>query len=242
MLSIKLAALCSLWIAASVASTAASHARGRRALPAPVVISHHKCNGRANFGRTAETLPKFREAMKHQPISLDVYPYIAGSTILLPHMIARAERVMITGSKPHPECAGRDLDAIAREWGCTEPEAVERLQPAAAIYFSMSEDDLREILRFEHAMIGSDGLPGDPHPHPRLWGTFPRVLGHYVRELGLIPLEHAVHRQRGRLQLRQRGHVLLHRTGRVRGGHAIMRLPPLLKPRDICTPTPLAQA
>lgn len=178
---------------------------------APVVISHHKCNGRANFGRTAETLPKFREAMRHQRISLDVYPYIAGSTILLPHMIARAERVMITGSKPHPECAGRDLDAIAREWGCTEPEAVERLQPAAAIYFSMSEDDLRQILRFEHAMIGSDGLPGDPHPHPRLWGTFPRVLGHYVRELGLIPLEHAVHRMTGlsatNFGLRDRGHL-----------------------------------
>lgn len=178
---------------------------------APVVISHHKCNGRANFGRTAETLPKFREAMKHQPISLDVYPYIAGSTILLPHMIARAERVMVTGSTPHPECAGRDLDAIARDWGCTEAEAVERLQPAAAIYFSMSEDDLREILRFEHAMIGSDGLPGDPHPHPRLWGTFPRVLGHYVRELGLIPLEHAVHRMTGlsatNFGLRDRGHL-----------------------------------
>ncbi len=178
---------------------------------APVVISHHKCNGRTNFGRTAETLPKFREAMKKQRISLDVYPYIAGSTILLPHMIAKAERVMVTGSKPHPECAGRDLDAIARDWNCTETEAVARLQPAAAIYFSMSEDDLREILRFEHAMIGSDGLPGDPHPHPRLWGTFPRVLGHYVRDLGLIPLEHAVHRMTGlsagNFGLADRGHV-----------------------------------
>lgn len=46
-------------------------------------------------------------------------------------------------------------------------------------------------------MIGSDGLPHDRHPHPRLWGTFPRVLGHYSRELGLFPLEQAVHRMTG---------------------------------------------
>jgi N-acyl-D-amino-acid deacylase len=43
-------------------------------------------------------------------------------------------------------------------------------------------------------MIGSDGLPHDVHPHPRLWGTFPRVLGHYSRDVGLFPLEEAVRR------------------------------------------------
>jgi N-acyl-D-amino-acid deacylase len=43
-------------------------------------------------------------------------------------------------------------------------------------------------------MVGSDGLPHDKHPHPRLWGSFPRVLGHYSRELGLFPLEEAVRR------------------------------------------------
>jgi N-acyl-D-amino-acid deacylase len=46
-------------------------------------------------------------------------------------------------------------------------------------------------------MIGSDGLPHDVHPHPRLWGTFPRVLGRYCRELGLFPLEAAVHKMTG---------------------------------------------
>jgi N-acyl-D-amino-acid deacylase len=43
-------------------------------------------------------------------------------------------------------------------------------------------------------MIGSDGIPFDAHPHPRLWGTFPRVLGHYSRDLKLFPLEDAVRR------------------------------------------------
>ena len=47
-------------------------------------------------------------------------------------------------------------------------------------------------------MIGSDGLPHDAYPHPRLWGTFPRVLGHYARDLGLFSLETAVHKMTGR--------------------------------------------
>jgi N-acyl-D-amino-acid deacylase len=47
-------------------------------------------------------------------------------------------------------------------------------------------------------MIGSDGGPLAQHPHPRLWGTFPRVLGRYCRELGLFDLETAVHKMTGR--------------------------------------------
>ena len=42
------------------------------------------------------------------------------------------------------------------------------------------------------SMIGSDGLPSDEHPHPRLWGTFPRVLGHYARDEGVLALADAV--------------------------------------------------
>jgi len=45
--------------------------------------------------------------------------------------------------------------------------------------------------------VGSDGLPHDAAPHPRLWGSFPRVLGHYGRGLGLFPLEKAVHKMTG---------------------------------------------
>ena len=51
--------------------------------------------------------------------------------------------------------------------------------------------------RIPTTMIGSDGLPHDQHPHPRLWGTFPRVLGHYVRDVKLFPLEEAVRRMTG---------------------------------------------
>ena len=46
-------------------------------------------------------------------------------------------------------------------------------------------------------MIGSDGIPVGEKPHPRLWGTFPRVLGHYSRDVGLFPLETAVWKMTG---------------------------------------------
>jgi N-acyl-D-amino-acid deacylase len=61
----------------------------------------------------------------------------------------------------------------------------------------MDESDVQRILQFDETMIGSDGLPHDASPHPRLWGSFPRVLGHYSRSLGLFPLETAVHKMTG---------------------------------------------
>ena len=164
---------------------------------AEVVFSHHKCCGRRNWGRSRETLGRIAAARRDRPVALDVYPYTASSTILRGEHIADCERVMITWSTPHPEAAGRDLDAIAASWNCAVDEAVERLQPAGAIYFHMDEADLERILAFPEAMIGSDGLPHDALPHPRLWGTFPRVLGRYCRERGVLALEEAVHRMTG---------------------------------------------
>ena len=109
----------------------------------------------------------------------------------------RALKVLVTWSKSAPEQAGRELAAIAADWGVSEQEAVDRLQPAGAVYWMMDEADVQRVLQFEHTMIGSDGLPHDTHPHPRLWGTFPRVLGYYCRELGLFSLEEAVRRMTG---------------------------------------------
>jgi N-acyl-D-amino-acid deacylase len=60
-------------------------------------------------------------------------------------------------------------------------------------------------------MIGSDGLPHDRHPHPRLWGTFPRVIGRYARDLKLFPIETAIHKMTGLTArvfgLRERGNL-----------------------------------
>ena len=158
----------------------------------PVVISHHKCAGMSNHGRSEETLGLIEAARGRQPVGLDVYPYVASSTTLDSVRGMQAARVLVAWSKPHPEMAGRDLKDVAAEMGLGIEAAVAALLPAGGIFFSMDEADVRRILSYRHSMIGSDGLPHDVHPHPRLWGTFPRVLGHYAREAGLFSLEEAV--------------------------------------------------
>jgi N-acyl-D-amino-acid deacylase len=168
-----------------------------RELAIPVVVSHHKVQNRPNFGRSQETLPFIRETMKKQAVCLDCYPYTAGSTMIRTDRGMLDGRVLIASSEPHPECAGRDLGDIAKEWGVDEPEAARRLQPGTAIYFLMDEADVQRILAFDETMVGSDGIPVGEKPHPRLWGTFPRVLGHYSREVALFPLETAVWKMTG---------------------------------------------
>lgn len=185
-------------------------AAGRRG-GVPVVISHHKCAGPRNWGRSVETLAHIDAARARQPIGLDMYPYIAGSTVLRKEMVDGVIDILVTWSTPHPEMAARTLADIALEWDCTQQEACERLQPGGACYFQMREDDVQRVLAYPATMIGSDGLPHDQHPHPRLWGTFPRVLGHYSREVGLFPLETAVHKMTGlsarRFGLADRGEI-----------------------------------
>jgi N-acyl-D-amino-acid deacylase len=75
----------------------------------------------------------------------------------------------------------------------------------------MSAADVDRIVSHPGTAIGSDGLPNDPRPHPRLWGTFPRVLGHYSRDRRLFPLAEAVRKMTGlsagRFGLTDRGFV-----------------------------------
>jgi N-acyl-D-amino-acid deacylase len=177
---------------------------------APVVISHLKCNGIRNWKRSGELL-HLLEKQKDLQIGWDVYPYAASSTILDLKQVDERIEILITWSKSHPELSGKKLADIARAWGVTQAEAAKRLQPAGAIYHSMSEDDVRAILAHPRTMIGSDGLPNDKFPHPRLWGTFPRVLGHYGREQQLFPIAEAVRKMTSlpakRFGLKDRGLV-----------------------------------
>jgi N-acyl-D-amino-acid deacylase len=177
----------------SIDETLATAAKAR----IPVVVSHHKCAGPANWGRTLETVPRLEEAARRQPVNMDVYPYAAGSTNLRADLVTADYPIRISWSKPHPEMTGRLLSDIAADWQCDLHEAARRLDPAGAIYFQMREDDVQRVMSSPIAMIGSDGLPHDRHPHPRLWGTFPRVIGHYARDLGLFPLETAIHKMTG---------------------------------------------
>lgn len=92
-------------------------------------------------------------------------------------------------------------------------EAIQR-GGASAIYHALEEDDVERIMRHPQTMIASDGRlvePGDGHPHPRWYGTFPRVLSRYVRERQVITLEDAIRKMTSlpaaRLGLADRGRI-----------------------------------
>ena len=116
--------------------------------------------------------------------------------------IAASERpfqyTMIGDSVSHPGYNGRMLLEIAEEKG-TDPFDLlcdilrDDNMTTTAIYFSMCEEDIERVMRWDRAMIGSDGGYGQkPTDHPRTFGTFPRVLGRYVREKKIITLENAI--------------------------------------------------
>jgi N-acyl-D-amino-acid deacylase len=168
-----------------------------RALGVRQVISHHKVVGKANFGRSRETLALLDDARIDTDVCLDCYPYPASSTVLRADTVAVAQRTLVAWSKSRPEAAGRYLDELATERGLPIEALIADLQPAGAIYFAMDEADVERILAYPGTMIGSDGLPHDVFPHPRLWGAFPRVLGHYARSRGLFSLETAIHKMTG---------------------------------------------
>ncbi|WP_018748646.1 N-acyl-D-amino-acid deacylase family protein [Chitiniphilus shinanonensis] len=183
-------------------------ATGRHA-GVPVIVSHLKCAGAGNWGRSGEVLAHLARAATQQHVGCDCYPYAASSSTLDLKQVTSDFDIVITWSTPHPEMAGRTLAEIAGLWSMGLLDTARRLQPAGAVYHGMDEDDVRRILAHPLSMVGSDGLPADPLPHPRLWGAFPRVLGHYSRDVGLFPLETAVHKMTGlsaqRFGLAQRG-------------------------------------
>jgi N-acyl-D-amino-acid deacylase len=129
--------------------------------------------------------------------------------------------IMIASAPSHPEIEGLRLDEIARNWGKDPVEvAFDVIQSEKGrgniILFQLDEADLRRALVHPRVMIGSDGSSlatsgpmADGKPHPRSYGTFPRVLGRYARDERVLPLETAVHKMTGlpaaRLGLGDRG-------------------------------------
>ncbi len=159
---------------------------------APVIVSHLKCAGAGNWGRSGEVLNKLELAAEHHPVGCDCYPYSASSSTLDLQQVTSDFDIVITWSEAHPEQGGKKLADIASEWNLSLLDAAKKLQPAGAVYHGMSEQDVQKILAHPLTMVGSDGLPVDPLPHPRLWGAFPRVLGHYSRDLKLFSLPEAI--------------------------------------------------
>lgn len=116
-----------------------------------------------------------------------------------------AEGIMITPthSSRNRHLSGRTIARIAAEWGCSPAAAVIRLileeeGNIGAVFFSMAEEDVATIMADPMTAVGSDGhglnaeQSAGESTHPRSYGTFPRVLGRYVREQGVLTLEGAV--------------------------------------------------
>ncbi len=135
--------------------------------------------------------------------------------------IASWEAVQVSISPNLPQHAGQTIAALAASRGADPIDLVcdllvEDNGATRVLIASISEDDIRTILRSPTALVGSDGncvadygITGQGLPHPRFYGTFPRIIGHYVGDEHLLPLEQAVRKMTGgtagALQLRDRG-------------------------------------
>jgi N-acyl-D-aspartate/D-glutamate deacylase len=223
----------------------------------PVQLSHHKAEGKTNWGRVRESLARMDAARAAgQDVLCDQYPYTAFMTGLsvriLPSWAQEGSHEDVGERLKRPEIEerivgelkrqsidwellqiaivqgdrsmqGHTVAALARERGM-EPEVfVVRLLAAeggmvACIAFQMSEEDVKTVMRHPCTAIGSDaattalsGKRAEDKIHPRGYGTFPRVLGHYARDEALFPLEEAVRKMTGlpaaRLKLKDRGMV-----------------------------------
>jgi N-acyl-D-aspartate/D-glutamate deacylase len=179
----------------------------------------------------AESLHAIEQARERGlDVTADQYPYTSGSTILaavvqnaaLAEGEAGSEQldahvVQICSAPSHPDLEGLRLDEVAKRLGTGAREAAERLladdgHSVIVALHTMNEEDVRSVMRHPTTMIGSDGIPAlEGKPHPRLYGTFPRVLGRYARDEGVLALAEAIYRMTGfpaeKFRLADRGRV-----------------------------------
>lgn len=207
-----------------------------------VQCSHHKAQGKANWGKVHQSLAMIDRARERGlQVHADVYPYVASWTELatiLPDDVrfggvqATLQRlrdpsaataialglslrqtgnwhdILITsvGSQRNENLAGMRVDEIATRWGISPQAAAIRLLSeeeleVEAAFFTMSEDDVATVLSAPFMCVGSDasaraltGKTARGVPHPRTFGTFPRVFGRFVRGRGTLDTEGAVKR------------------------------------------------
>ncbi len=174
----------------------------------PVQLSHHKAAGRRNWGKVVESLARVDEAnAAGADITLDVYPYTAGSGPMAQYFNIDAidpelaEVIRFASCPAFRAYEGRMAVEVAADEGVTPAEVIHKVLTAPegrrtiCIQFIIDEADIETNLRHPKMMIGSDGVVDlKGRPHPRLFGTFPRILAHYVRDRGVVSLEEAIRR------------------------------------------------
>jgi N-acyl-D-amino-acid deacylase len=133
------------------------------------------------------------------------------------------DKILVTSAKNNPQYNGKHIQDISEMMGLDPFDAYVQLlilenTQVPSVMFGMHEDDVRRVMRSPYGMIGSDGSAINPSgiwektvPHPRLYGTFPRVIGYYTRE-GVVSLQEAVRKMTGapaqKLGLKDRGFLM----------------------------------
>jgi len=194
----------------------------------PVQITHIKLGTVGVWGKAPDVVKLVERArMRGLDVTADAYPYLAWSSnlkVLVPNKqwtdpasvkealddVGGGRNIRISNLPKFPQYVGRTLDEIARAEGISEVDLYVRIvqdEDAGVIGHTMTEDDLRTFFGRPWVMVASDG--GVNSKHPRGAGTFPRVLGHYVRDAHLLPLPEAIRKMTSlpasRLRLADRG-------------------------------------
>ncbi len=151
----------------------------------------------AQIGGVEQVLANLRDPAKRARIGDEIENHRGGWESMVPN--CGWDGIVVLYAPQRPEIAGLSISEIAARQGKSPLDAaldtiLEQEGVASALYFTMDEADVQAILRHRAGMVGSDGIPMPTgmKAHPRLHGTFPRVLGHYGRDLGLLTLEEAV--------------------------------------------------
>jgi N-acyl-D-amino-acid deacylase len=196
----------------------------------PLQISHIKLGTTGVWGKSAEVFRMVAAAKKRGvDVTADCYPYEAWHAnieVIVPDkkyddpasvklgldVLGGADRITITGCRAHHEWEGKNLAEIAKAEGTTPVALFSRIVKeggADVIGHSMREEDVLAFYRQPWVMVASDGGIGSEHP--RGTGTFPRVLGRFVCEKKLFPLEEAVRKMTSmpakRMKLADRGTI-----------------------------------
>ena len=196
----------------------------------PVQISHIKMGNSSVWGKSADAIAIINEARNSgQDITADAYPYTAWAstiTVLVPsrkhddpaevqkgiNAIGGADKVLITSSREFPAYEGKTLEQAAAIAGKSPVETyieIVKKGGAGVIGYGMTESDVKAFYQTPWIMVSSDGGIGSRHP--RGTGTFPRVLGRFVRENKWLSLEEAIRKMSSapaeRLGLKDRGRI-----------------------------------
>lgn len=204
----------------------------------PAQISHIKLGSRRVWGRSGDVLKQIEAAgAKGMEITADVYPYLywqSTITALIPSRnwedrslwekgledVGGPEHVLLAHYAPQPGWAGKTIAELARS---TQRDPVQVIQEIvrsthrdgayggeSVVVTAMAEADLRRFLKAPSIMFCTDG--GLHSAHPRGAGTYPRILGRYVREARVLTLEKALFKMTGmpaaRMGLLNRGRLL----------------------------------